>query len=218
MRSSVRPFLLACLAIPVAACGGGSGGGTPTPTPTPTVTQTPVIITIGARSSLSGEITSFGGVKEPPQTLFAGDGFDIRVFLTFLTGNLSSEDIQTAAIRIAPMEWRRDPTQAPIGGFVAEHVDVGASLDAFDWSAPAIGVTSPAGPAVIPGLAEAGAFYLDVTASLKAHAAAGASSVTYRIRIAGVDDADGFPDVMGLVVADPLLPAFNPVLEIIALR
>ena len=202
-----RTAPLLVLAASLAACGGGSGDTPPAPEPLKGTTVFPV----AASSANSGIVWGSGSVETAPDRLFVGEVVnEARLFVTFFLGAIQNREVVSCALRLAPESTLGDPTAPPLGGYVAERVDVGAGLDGFDWSEPALTPASPAGPGVWPVVG--GYFELDVAQALRDALAAGHDRITLRVRLASNVDMDGAADGFWFYVADPAFAAMNPLL------
>jgi hypothetical protein len=203
-----RLSLAVVSSLALAACGGGGGspgGNAPGTAPT--------LFAVGASALLgSGTVWSSGGVDSAPGSIFVGENHNqARLFLTFYLGAIQSREVVSCTLRLPIEQILGDPLAAPMLGFFAERVDIGASLDAGDWLLTPQGTRSAMGPTVAPGQT-GGTFEMDVAPALREALAAGLDTVTFRLRQAGPSDGDGFPDGYRFRVADPVVLALNPTL------
>jgi hypothetical protein len=210
MRLSARlPWILS-LSLATAACGGGggSGGGSGTPAPTTTSAALGPSMVLG-----SGVVWANGNVEPGPGTLFAGENNnEARLFLTFYLGATGNRTVESADLWLTVESVLGDPVAPPIGGFLVESVDIGADLETFDYDLPAIGPTVAMDPTT-PPVAIGGIPHYDVAPLLAEALRTGRDRITFRLRIAGVGDGDGFPDgwrfAIGAVGFSPLEPLFE---------
>jgi hypothetical protein len=209
MRSARFAFAIAS-ALPLAACGGGSGGDAADDRPKQI--EVPALSTSGL-----GSVSDGGFVSLPPELLRAGEnelfGTYSRAFFTFPLAGLATDDLAACRLHALPAQVAGDPEASPIHGFVAEPVDVGPSLDASDYARSA-----DLPPSARATRREVGAgtyaYEFDVLAHVKAALAAGRTAITFRVRILGVPDMDGQPDLVLFRAADPSWTSLHPRLEV----
>ncbi len=171
---------------------------------------TTTLLPVGSRS---GNVEETGDVSPG---FLAGDGITnraVRMFFGFdLTTLPSDAIIVSARLQANDNGGGSGDVYESLGDLALDHVDLGASLDATDFSSPAL----KSGIAILSHV-RAGAKEAEVTSALAADIAAGRTTSDYRARFPTLTDNDGQLDTI-VFLSDDFSPGLGPRLVVVYRR